>query len=66
MPMSKFNTSKEEIGEFEDRPVEINLPESNEPNLKLIHMHWGTIKYHTHIVRPERKRELFAGKITLQ
>lgn len=49
MPMSKFNTSKEEIGECEDRPVEINLPEKkNEPNLKLIHMHWGTIKYHTH------------------
>lgn len=23
MSMSKFNTSKEEIGEFEDKPVEI-------------------------------------------
>lgn len=28
MFMSKFNTSKEEIGEFEDRQVEINLPEN--------------------------------------
>lgn len=67
MSISKFNTSKEEIGEFEDRPVEINLSEKNYPNLKLIHMHWGTTKYHTHLVRLERKRELFAGKkITLQ
>lgn len=62
MSMSKFNPSKEEIGEFEDKPVEINLSEKNYPNLKLIHMHSGTTKYHTHLVRPERKTELFAGE----
>lgn len=27
--MSKFNPSKEEIGEPEDKPVDINLPERN-------------------------------------
>lgn len=59
MSMSKFNTTKEEIGELEDKPVEINY-------LKLICNHWGTVKYHTHMIRPERKTEDFSEKVILK